>query len=452
MYYKITNGAVSINAKTILEEINIEINTNDKIAIIGRNGAGKSTLLNALTLNDMLSEGISEEKFSIFKSGNPVIGILRQTAIDNPSNTLIDEILTLYKPLIQLEERIKKLENELEKGADVSKIDLYTNLCDRYKIMGGYEYKKEYILALKHMGFADTDYERKVSSFSGGEQTKIAFIKLLLSKPDILLLDEPTNHLDIKAIEWLEEYLKGYPKALVVVSHDRAFINKFVNKIYEIEYGKTEAYIGNYENYQKEKKRRYEKALKDYEYQQSEIKRLQRIADRFRYKPSKASMAMSKLKQIERMVKLDKPENVNDKTFNFKLEEFKKSAKIALNVSDLEIGYKNTLSKVSFELERGQKLGIIGENGTGKSTLLKTIMGKVSSISGKYNFGSNVTIGYFDQHLETLDKNKTIYEELSSSFPNLNDFEIRRSLASFMFYEEDVLKKLKYFRVVKKLD
>jgi len=442
MYYKITNGSITINAKTILEEINFEIKDKDKIAIIGRNGAGKTTLLKSLIDNDMLDEGVGADKFAIFKSEIKSIGYLNQKALENSEKSLLDEITSLYAELILLEKRIAKLEIDLEKGADTKTISLYEELNTEYKNLGGFEYKKEYLTALKKFGFKDEDLEKNVNSFSGGEQTKIALLKLLLSKPTLLILDEPTNHLDIKATLWLEDYLKNYKGAIVVVSHDRMFINKIATKIYEIEYGKTESYFGNYSYYEIEKEKRYNKALKDYEYQQKEIKRLQAIADRFRYKPSKASMAMSKLKQIERMVKINKPEKANKKTFNLLNMEFQESNKLVLEVKDLKIGYENILNMISFALYKGTKLGIIGENGIGKSTLLKTIMALIPSLGGSFTIGGNVTIGYFDQQLDTLNKDNTILEEFIKTFPKLNNFEIRSLLATFMFYEDDLNKKI----------
>lgn len=442
MYLKITNAGVSINEKTILEEINLEIKDKSHIAIIGRNGAGKTTLLKALIDNDLFESGIGEEKFNIFKSGKFEIGYLNQNNNINENKTLLEEILTIYSPLIKLEEKIKKLEAKLENGASSKEIEEYEKSLEEYKINGGYEYKKEYSTALIKFGFKDTE-NKLISEFSGGEKTKIAFLKLLLSKPDLLLLDEPTNHLDIEAIVWLEEYLKKYPKSLVVVSHDRVFINKIANIIIEIEYGKSEIYHGNYDYYKEEKARRYERALKDYEYQQKEIKRLQSIADRFRYKPSKASMAMSKLKMIERMDKLSKPEKENLRVFNIKWDNLKESSRLVLKVDNLASGYTKILNTCSFELLKKERLGIIGENGTGKSTILKTIMNIIPKIEGNIEFGSNVTIGYFDQEQKTLNEELTIYEEFSSKFPEMNDFEIRKNLATFLFYNEDLDKKIK---------
>ena len=239
MYLKITNAGVSINEKTILEEINLEIKEKSHIAVIGRNGAGKTTLLKAIINNDLFETGVGEEKFNIFRSGKFEIGYLSQFNNINEDKTLLEEILSVYKNIIDLEKNIERIEEKLANGASEKEIENYEELLEKYKLIGGYEYKKEYSTALTNFGFKNQE-NKLISEFSGGEKTKIAFLKMLLSKPDLLLLDEPTNHLDIDAIEWLEEYLKKYPKSLIVISHDRMFINKIANIIIEIEYGKSE--------------------------------------------------------------------------------------------------------------------------------------------------------------------------------------------------------------------
>lgn len=441
MNYRIVNGAVSYGADTILEEIDIEIKEKDKVAIVGRNGAGKTTLLNAIINNDMLEEGIGEEKFNVFKQGNPVIGYLRQIEF-NESNTLLDEVLKAYKPIIELEEKIKVLEDKLKQSTDEKLIEAYTSARDKYELIGGYTYKKEYQTIIRKFGFLADDEQKRISEFSGGQKTRIAFIKLLISKPDILLLDEPTNHLDIETIEWLEGYLKNYPKAIVIVSHDRMFLNKIVNKVYEIEYAAVTEYKGNYSAFEIQKRMNYEKQLKDFEFQQKEIKRLTAIADRFRYKPTKAKMALSKLKQVERMVKVEEPNRYDMRTFHTNFTLKKESGKNVLSVKNLEIGYDNVLAKVSFDVLKGQKLAIIGANGIGKSTLLKTLMGKVKEISGKFEFGYNVEKEYFDQELAFSNSKNTIFDEFQSKFPALNDREVRSALASFLFTGEDVFKEI----------
>ena len=443
MNITITNGAIEFGAETIIEEINFEINNKDKIAVVGRNGAGKSTLLRSIINNEMLTEGIGEEKFNIKKEGSPVIGYLKQIEFEDDSISMIDEILKVYKPILDLENKIQILLNKMQTDKSEQLSKEYIQAMDRYEFLDGYTYKKEYETMINKFGFTKEDKQKKISEFSGGQRTKIAFIKLLLSKPDILLLDEPTNHLDVTTIKWLEGYLKNYPKAVVIVSHDRMFLDKIVNKVYEIEYATLTKYVGNYTDFERLKKANYEKQLKDYEYQQAEIKRLKQIADKFRYKPTKAKMAMSKLKQIEHMVMVKEPSKYDLTSFktNFTIE--KESGNDVLNVKDLEIGYEGkVLQKLSFSLYKGQKLGIIGENGIGKSTLLKTLSGKIEKISGNFSFGYNVKIGYFDQQMNFKDNEKTVFDDFLDEFPKLTTTEIRNSLASFLFYGDDVFKKI----------
>ncbi len=442
MNYTIINGAVEFGAETILEEVNFEIKGKDKIAIVGRNGAGKSTLLKAIINNDMFSEGIGDERFSIYKEGSPVIGYLKQIEFEDDSVTMLDEILKVYKPIIELENKIQRLVERMQSDKSEEVALEYSKTMDRFEFLDGYTYKKEYETVINKFGFSADDKFKKISEFSGGQRTKIAFMKLLLSKPDILLLDEPTNHLDVSTIEWLEGYLRNYPRAVVIVSHDRMFLDKIVNKVYEIEYGTITKYTGNYADFERQKKINYEKQLKDYEYQQAEIKRLMKVVERFRYKASKAKMAQAKLKQIEHMVKVKEPSKYDLTTFktNFALE--KESGRDVLHVKDLEIGYDKPIQRVSFDLYRGQKLGVIGENGIGKSTLLKTIVGAIEKLGGEFEFGHNVQVGYFDQQMALLDSEKTVFDDFAIEFPNLTTTEIRNSLAAFMFFGEDVFKKI----------
>ena len=403
---------------------------------------GKTTFLKALVDNSILEEGVGTSKFGVYKQGNPSIGYLKQIDFEDDNILMIDEILKVYKEIIDLEKKIEDLSIRLQEDSSEKLIKSYTESLDKYEFLGGYTYKKEIDIALRNFGFSIKDEKKKISEFSGGQRTKIAFLKLLLSKPDILLLDEPTNHLDITAIEWLEGYLRSYPKGVVIVSHDRMFLDRIVNKVYEIEYGTMTLYKGNYKDYEIQKRANYEKQLKDYEYQQAEIKRLEDIANRFRYKPTKAKMALSKLKQIERMVKVEEPNKYDLKTFhnNFNIKE---SGKDVLEVKDLEVGYDKVLQKISFSLYRGEKLGIIGENGIGKSTLLKTIAGKIKALGGSFSFGYNVTLGYFDQQLEFKNTENTVYEEFISEFPELTTTKARTVLGSFLFTGEDVEKKIK---------
>ncbi|MBQ3408890.1 MAG: ABC-F type ribosomal protection protein [Clostridia bacterium] len=442
MNYKITNGAVELDGESILEEVNIEIKEKDKIAIVGRNGAGKSTLLKAIIDNEMFEEGTGEEKFNIIKEGKPIIGYLKQMNLEDDSCSMLDEILKVYKPIIDLEQKINRLLIEMQSNSSEELALEYSKAMDRFEFLGGYIYKKEYETAIKKFGFSNQDKLKKISEFSGGQRAKIAFIKLLLSKPDILLLDEPTNHLDITAIEWLEQYLKQYPRAVIIVSHDRMFLNRIVNKVYEIEYGVTCEYSGNYTFFEEQKKVNYEKQLKDYEYQQKEIKRLNDIVTRFKYKPTKAKMAMSKLKQIERMVKVEMPNRYDLTSFRTNFTINKQSGRDVIYAKNLKIGYNEVIQDVSFNLYRGQKLAVIGENGIGKSTLLKTLVGNIEKLEGNLELGHNVVVGYFDQQIALSDSEKTVLEDFSEEFPELTTTELRNSLAAFMFYGDDVFKKI----------
>lgn len=444
MNYRIVNGAISYGADTILEEINFDIQENDKIAIVGNNGSGKTTLLKSIVNNEMLEEGIGEEKFGIYKQGNPRIGYLKQIEFENSENTFLEEILKSYEPILKLEKKINTLQEQLQNQSDDKKIKEYSKSLEKYEIMGGYIYKKEYEIAIKKFGFTEQDKNKRISEFSGGQKTKIAFLKLLLSKPDILLLDEPTNHLDIGTIEWLESYLKNYPKAVIIVSHDRMFLDKIVNKVYEIEYASITEYKGNYSAFERQKKERYEKQLKDYEYQQKEIKRLKAIADRFRYKPTKAKMALSKLKKIEQMTIIEEPNQYDLKTFHTNFDVKTESGNLVVSAKNLQIGYgKELLTEASFNLYKGQKLAIIGENGKGKSTLLKTLMGFIPKLGGDYEYGYHVEKEYFDQQLEFQDVNSTILDDFYNEFQQLTTTQIRQALGAFLFSGDDVFKEIK---------
>ena len=447
MNYKIQNGAISFGDNTLLEEINFEVNDTDKIAIVGRNGCGKTTFLKALIDNDMFEEGIGENKFQIIRQNNLSIGYLRQIQFSDEDITMEEEIRSVYKEIIELEEKLKTIQKQMEENTDNKQAELlasmYTKTLERFESLDGYTYKKEYETAILKFGFSREDMQKKIKDFSGGQKTKIALIRLILSKPDLLILDEPTNHLDVTTIEWLEKYLARYNKALIIVSHDRMFLDKIVNKVYEIEYAAFTLYNGNYSSYEIQKRERYEKQLKDYEYQQREIKRLRQIADRFRYKPTKAKMALSKLKQIERMNLVDEPNKYDTRSFskNFKLKEA--SGRLVLKTEELSFGYNTSLGKTTFEIFRGDTLGIIGANGKGKSTLLKTLMEMIPKLGGSFSFGFNVDKAYFDQQMTFKDENATVIEDFERDFPNMTITDTRSALASFMFYADDVEKQVK---------
>ena len=440
MYYKISNGSVTLSGNTILEDINFKVSDNEKIGIVGRNGSGKTTLLKAIVGEIDLENGYDDLK--VESVGDYKVGYVKQNVDNNLNIKMIDYIVDAYSNLIDIEKSMKKLENKMISGYDENIVNKYNDLISKYEYLGGYTYKKEYEVALKKFGFSESDKDKLLSEFSGGQLTKLSLVKLLLSKPDLLILDEPTNHLDINTIEWLEDYLKNYNKSIIIVSHDRMFLDNVCNVIYDIEYGTLKRYNGNYTYFVNKKHEDYLKQERDYDAQQKEIKRLQAIADRFRYKPSKASMAMSKLKQIERMVKIDKPQKENNRTFKTNFSPNQESYRDVLKVKNLSIGYDKELSRVTFNVERKDKLGIIGENGIGKSTLLKTIMGFISPLGGKYTFGDKVNIGYFSQQLDNIDPSKTIYEEIDNAFPSMSPTEIRSLLGAFDFHGDEVFKNI----------
>lgn len=442
MLFKIVNGAVSFGADTVLENVDFEIKDREKIAIVGRNGAGKSTLLKCIVGQVEMEEGTGELPFTVTKVGNPKVGYLSQIAFSNENLSMIDEILTVFKPITDTEQKMQTILKEIELNPNEKKIKEYSALNDKFEFLGGYTYKKEYSVMIKKFGFSESDKLKPISEFSGGQRTKIAFIKLLLSHPDILLLDEPTNHLDVTAIKWLEGYIKNYKSAVIIVSHDRMFIERTVDKVYEIEYGETRCYHGNYSDFERVKRENYQKQLKDHEYQREEIARLTRLIERFRYKATKAKMVQSKIKQIERMKIIDKPDRYDLKSFHANFTPRMESVKKVLNVRDLAIGYDSVLGVVNFELLKGQKLGVIGDNGVGKSTLLKTLVREIDFISGGFEFGIKTEIGYFNQQMAEYSSDKTLFDDFHDVFPMMNETEVRSALGAFLFTGEDVFKRI----------
>lgn len=440
MLYQISNGAVAFGDDVILHSIDFEIRNTEKIAIVGRNGCGKTTLLKLISGEVEMEKLDSDESAFIAKAGNPEIGYLKQIAFDDPDVTLEQEVRKCFVKMDERKAELARAAAELEHDYSDEKVARYTAMEETFKDDGGYYYEKEYEVMIRKFGFSDDERKKPIRDFSGGQQTKIAFIKLLLSKPDILLLDEPTNHLDVTTIEWLEGYLKSYPKAVVVVSHDRMFLDNVVDVVYEIEYGTARRYPGNYTNFIARKKENYDKQMKDHIAQQKEIERLQRMVTRFKGKPTKTAMAQSKQKAIDRMVIIEAPDKYDNKTFHANFQPEKETGNDVLYTSELAIGYDHPLSVVSLDLKRGEKLGILGGNGLGKSTFLKTIVGKIPALSGDYRFGTNVQIGYFDQQMAMYTSNKTVLDDFWDEYPNLTETEARNALGAFLFSGEDVFK------------
>ena len=440
MLYQISNGAVAFGDDVILHSIDFEIRNTEKIAIVGRNGCGKTTLLKLISGEVEMEKLDSDESAFIAKAGNPEIGYLKQIAFDDPDVTLEQEVRKCFVKMDERKAELARAAAELEHDYSDEKVARYTAMEEAFKDDGGYYYEKEYEVMIRKFGFSDDERKKPIRDFSGGQQTKIAFIKLLLSKPDILLLDEPTNHLDVTTIEWLEGYLKSYPKAVVVVSHDRMFLDNVVDVVYEIEYGTARRYPGNYTNFIARKKENYDKQMKDHIAQQKEIERLQRMVTRFKGKPTKTAMAQSKQKAIDRMVIIEAPDKYDNKTFHANFQPEKETGNDVLYTSELAIGYDHPLSVVSLDLKRGEKLGILGGNGLGKSTFLKTIVGKIHALSGEYRFGTNVQIGYFDQQMAMYTSNKTVLDDFWDEYPNLTETEARNALGAFLFSGDDVFK------------
>ena len=440
MLYQISNGAVAFGDDVILHSIDFEIRNTEKIAIVGRNGCGKTTLLKLISGEVEMEKLDSDESAFIAKAGNPEIGYLKQIAFDDPDVTLEQEVRKCFVKIDERKAELARAAAELEHDYSDEKVARYTAMEEAFKDDGGYYYENEYEVMIRKFGFSDDERKKPIRDFSGGQQTKIAFIKLLLSKPDILLLDEPTNHLDVTTIEWLEGYLKSYPKAVVVVSHDRMFLDNVVDVVYEIEYGTARRYPGNYTNFIARKKENYDKQMKDHIAQQKEIERLQRMVTRFKGKPTKTAMAQSKQKAIDRMVIIEAPDKYDNKTFHANFQPEKETGNDVLYTSELAIGYDHPLSVVSLDLKRGEKLGILGGNGLGKSTFLKTIVGKIPALSGEYRFGTNVQIGYFDQQMAMYTSNKTVLDDFWDEYPNLTETEARNALGAFLFSGDDVFK------------
>lgn len=442
MRIEIINGSVEYDGNTVLSEINFSVSDKEKIALVGRNGSGKTSILKCISGEVPLVSGTGDEKFSFSISGAPKIGYLQQVSL-NDELTLRQEILSAYKDVVGLENKLQNLLDKMSENPSDENVGAYSRAMERFENIGGYLYKKEYLTAVSKFGFSAEDLDKKLSCFSGGQRTKIALMKLLLEKPDVLLLDEPTNHLDIAAVEWLEGYLKNYKNSVVIVSHDRMFLDRIVGVVYEIEYGVTTRYKGNYTAFLAQKQQAYDKALKDAKWKSAEIDRLRKIVERFRYKATKAAMAQSKLKEIERLGTVETPRRFDTSTFASSFQPEYESVRDALFVKDLVFGYDKPLGEISLAVEKGQKIGVIGSNGTGKSTLLKTITGLIPPLSGDVRFGVKTRVGYFDQTIAATKSELSVLEDFREEFPELNDGEIRKTLGGFLLSGDDVFKCVK---------
>lgn len=446
MRYQIKHALVQYAADTILEDVNFEIHDKEKIAVVGRNGCGKTTLLKLIAGDIKMSNPDSDEECGIVMAGKQEIGYLRQVSFTDGEITVEEEIRKTFAPVFACEERMAEIEQALHRGEEAPELLYeYDNLQKRMEAQRGYTWRRDMEIMFQQFGFPLEDLKRPIGSFSGGQQTKVAFIKLLLGRPDIMLLDEPTNHLDLPTIEWLEEYLKNYDKAVVVVSHDRMFLDRVIDVTYEIEYHQLKRYPGNYTAFLKQKEENLTKQTKDYEEQQKEIKRLNDWIEKWKNTPTKVAATRSKRMAIEHMVKIEKPRRFDTKTFHAMFTPRIDSYTDVLSVRNLKIGYDKELSQISFELKKGDRLAIVGENGKGKSTLLKTLIGMIKPLGGSFTFGPNVEWRYFDQQkavVNDADPEQTVLDNFWEEYPRLLREEIRSALGSFLFSQEEVMKKM----------
>ena len=434
MLISINNGTVYFGANDVFENIEFSIKENEKIALVGRNGSGKTTLLKVLMGEVELSSG------QLIKPNRMNIGYLNQNSLIDSNKTVKEELLEVFKDLLEMEAKLNRLANELKENHNQKLLDDYAALQEDFNYKGGYTYYSEMETVLSGFGFKKEDLNRNVSSFSGGEKTKLAFVKLLLSKPDLLLLDEPTNHLDLSTIEWLENYLAKYKKAIVVVSHDRIFLDKIAAVVYELEYGGIKKYVGNYTSYVEQKKANFLKDEAAYKRQQKDIKRIEELIEQFRYKKNKAAFAQSKIKYLERMEKLEDPKKADTKAFKAHFVCKVKGGKNVLSLDHFKVGYDVPLCEVTLDILRGQRICVMGDNGTGKSTLLKTIVGLLKPLGGYMLLGHQIEIGYFDQNLSSFTNGNTVLEELWNEYPFKDMYEIRSVLGAFLFTSDEVFK------------
>ena len=437
MIVQISNGTVFFGVNDVFENIDFTVNENEKIALVGRNGSGKTTLLKVLTGEQELSSG------QLIKSNKTSISYLKQNALALSTQTVREVFNEVFKDILDIEAQLEQLSKQLETNHDEKLIDKYSSLQEEYKYLGGYTYNSEMLTVLNGFGFKQEDLDRNVSSFSGGEKTKIAFASLLLAKPDLLLLDEPTNHLDLNTIEWLENYLTKYKKALVIVSHDRTFLDKCVNVVYELEYGSIKRYPGNYSSFVQQKKNDLIKQEAAYKRQQKDIKRLEELIEKFRYKKNKAAFAQSKIKYLERMDKIEDPKKADTKTFKAKFVCGVRGGKNVLSLDHFKVGYDDkVLAEVTLDIKKGDRICVMGDNGTGKSTLLKSIIGDIKPLDGYMMLGHQIEIGYFDQNLANFHSGNTVLEELWNDYPDLDMFKIRSVLGAFLFTADEVFKEV----------
>ena len=442
MILNATNISKSFGSNEIIKDATFLVNEHEKVAIVGVNGAGKTTLLKILTGEESADSG------SITLAKDAKLGYLRQINNVDSALSIIDELYTVIEPILNMEKRMSQMQEDMKHltGSELEELySSYTALTHSYELMDGYAAKSRVVGILKGLGFEEIDFDRKINTLSGGQKTRVFLAKLLLEEPDIILLDEPTNHLDLRSIEWLESYLLNYKGAVIIVSHDRYFLDKIVSKVIDIENGNVQMYLGNYTDFSNKKQMLLDAKMKEYLNQQQEIKHQEAVITKLKQFNREKSIkrAESRQKQLEKIERVEAPQTYSE-NMRLSLDISKESGKDVLTVHNLSksFDHKKLFWDINFEIKRGERVAIIGDNGTGKTTLLKIINGLLNPDTGEVIYGSNVSVAYYDQEHQVLHMDKTLFDELSDTYPEMTNTQIRNILAAFLFTGEDVYKKI----------
>ena len=445
MILNATNISKSFGSNEIIKDATFLVNEHEKVAIVGVNGAGKTTLLKILTGEESADSG------SITLAKDAKLGYLRQINNVDSALSIIDELYTVIEPILNMEKRMSQMQEDMKHltGSELEELySSYTALTHSYELMDGYAAKSRVVGILKGLGFEEIDFDRKINTLSGGQKTRVFLAKLLLEEPDIILLDEPTNHLDLRSIEWLESYLLNYKGAVIIVSHDRYFLDKIVSKVIDIENGNVQMYLGNYTDFSNKKQMLLDAKMKEYLNQQQEIKHQEAVITKLKQFNREKSIkrAESRQKQLEKIERVEAPQTYSE-NMRLSLDISKESGKDVLTVQNLSksFDHKKLFWDINFEIKRGERVAIIGDNGTGKTTLLKIINGLLEPDTGEVIYGSNVSVAYYDQEHQVLHMDKTLFDELSDTYPEMTNTQIRNILAAFLFTGEDVYKKIADF-------
>ncbi len=442
MILSINNLSKNFGDKEILKNINFTVDYNEKIALVGANGAGKSTLLKTIT-NEM-----SIDSGDIFIGKDCTVGYLSQNFDTTTDYTIYEYVLLAFKNLIEIEERLLEYQNKMNELSGLAledAINKYTKLNTEFEELDGYSYKSRINGVLRGLGFSSDDFNKRISSLSGGQKTRLSLSKTLLESPSILMLDEPTNHIDVKSIEWLEVYLKNYKGAVIIISHDRYFLDNFVTKVIEIENGTNKIYNGDFTDYLTKKEIDQEIELQHYLKNQKELKRQEKIIQMYLNQSTEKSVkrARSRQKMLDKMNVIPKPIEIDTK-MKLRLETEIQSGFDVLDVNGLSMSFKDKtlFDEISFSVKRGEKIALVGDNGVGKTTLFKILLNELNPTSGNFKLGTNVNISYYEQTQEVLDEDLTLFDTLNNINSSITNFEVRNYLARFMFYEDDISKKV----------